>query len=142
MEFFLDELAEVEPAKVAPELKASIRCETPPRGRRVARNFSSSSRQEYLFSSPPRVSSCEKPLARRVPGLGLIFPSVGMLDEVKVEAADPLVEDKVVDEEPGETGRAGGGGGGGEVAVGVAPREEGGSGDGLAAGTVAGFRST
>ena len=65
-----------------------------------------------------------------------------MLDEVKVEAADPLVEAKVVDEEPGETGRAGGGGGGGEVAVGVAPREEGGSGDGLAAGTVAGFRST
>ena len=37
----------------------------------------------------------------------LIFPSVGMLDEVKVEAADPLVEDKVVDEETGE-GRAGG----------------------------------
>ena len=29
-------------------LKASIRCETPPRGRRLARNFSSSSRQEYL----------------------------------------------------------------------------------------------
>ena len=65
-----------------------------------------------------------------------------MLDEVKVEAADPLVEGKVVVEEPGETGRAGGGGGGGEVAVGVAPREEGGSGDGLAAGTVARFRST
>ena len=63
-----------------------------------------------------------------------------MLDEVKVEAADPLVEDKVVDEETGE-GRAGGGGGG-EVAVGVAPREEDGSGDGLAAGTEAGFRST
>ena len=58
-----------------------------------------------------------------------------------MEAADPLVEDKVVDEETGE-GRAGGGGGGGEVAVGVAPREEDGSGDGLAAGTEAGFRST
>ena len=58
-----------------------------------------------------------------------------------MEAADPLVEDKVVDEETGE-GRAGGGGGGGEVTVGVAPREEDGRGDGLAAGTEAGFRST
>ena len=81
VEFFLDELAELELARVAPELKiidiagengatvmmvvkngdtirdpdghffylkASIRWETPPRGLRLARNFSSSSRHEYL----------------------------------------------------------------------------------------------